>query len=63
MAYRVVNTLDAMIGYRTPRYEHLGKVAAYLDDLANLLPARLTGLLFVLAARRRWVVARWRPGG
>ncbi len=50
MAYRVVNTLDAMIGYRTPRYEHLGKVAAYLDDLANLLPARLTGLLFVLAA-------------
>jgi adenosylcobinamide-phosphate synthase len=50
VAYRVVNTLDAMVGYRTPRHELLGKAAARLDDLANLLPARLTGLLFVLAA-------------
>ena len=49
----MVNTLDAMVGYRTPRYEQLGKVAARLDDLANLVPARLTGLLFVLAAPRR----------
>jgi adenosylcobinamide-phosphate synthase len=48
-AYRAVNTLDAMVGYRG-RYEHLGKVPARLDDLLNLLPARLTGLLIVAAA-------------
>jgi adenosylcobinamide-phosphate synthase len=50
VAYRVVNTLDAMVGYRTARYEHLGKASARLDDAANLVPARLAGLLFVLAA-------------
>lgn len=50
VAYRMINTLDAMIGYRTTRHEQLGKAAAHLDDLANLLPARLSGLLFVLAA-------------
>jgi adenosylcobinamide-phosphate synthase len=65
VAYRAVNTLDAMLGYRTARYEHLGKAAARLDDLANLLPARLAGLLFVLAAgnaggerRAAWRVMR-----
>lgn len=48
--YRAVNTLDAMIGYHG-RYEFLGKVAARVDDLLNLVPARLTALLLVLAAR------------
>jgi adenosylcobinamide-phosphate synthase len=46
--YRAVNTLDAMIGYRG-RFEHLGKASARLDDLLNLLPARLTALLLLAA--------------
>ncbi len=49
-AYRVVNTLDSMIGYHG-RYEFLGKVAARVDDVLNFVPARLTALLLVIAAR------------
>jgi len=49
LAYRVINTLDAMWGYHG-EYEHLGKAAARLDDLANLLPARLSTLLLALAS-------------
>jgi adenosylcobinamide-phosphate synthase len=47
--YRVVNTLDSMIGYHG-KYEHLGKFAARLDDILNFIPARLAALLLVLAA-------------
>jgi adenosylcobinamide-phosphate synthase len=50
LAYRAVNTLDSMLGYRSPRYRDLGWCAAKLDDLANFLPARLTGVLICLAA-------------
>ncbi len=46
LAYKAINTLDSMIGYRTERYEHFGKIAARLDDLVNFIPARLTGLGF-----------------
>lgn len=49
-AYKAINTLDSMIGHRSERYETFGKAAARLDDAVNWLPARIAGLLFVLAA-------------
>ncbi len=49
VAYRAINTLDSMIGYHG-HYEYLGKAAARLDDLINVVPARLTGLLLVAAS-------------
>lgn len=48
LAYKMINTGDSMIGYRTPRYEAFGWATARLDDLVNLIPARLTGLLIAL---------------
>ncbi|HID47952.1 MAG TPA: cobalamin biosynthesis protein [Methanothermococcus okinawensis] len=48
--YRAVNTLDAMIGYRNDRYEYYGKLVAYLDDLLNIIPSRIAGLLLVITS-------------
>jgi adenosylcobinamide-phosphate synthase len=48
--YRVINTADAMLGYRQGPLEHFGKSAARLDDLANLIPARIAGLSLVVGA-------------
>jgi len=56
LIYKVVNTADSMIGYRTPRHDHFGKAAARLDDLLNWIPARLTALLIKASAPRiSWV--------
>ena len=52
MAYKMVNTLDSMIGYRTKRYRAFGCWAAHIDDVANYIPARLTALLMVLVSGR-----------
>ena len=49
VAYRAINTLDSMIGYHG-RYEYLGKASARFDDLVNLIPSRLAGLLLVVAS-------------
>lgn len=67
--YRMINTLDSMIGYRGV-YEQLGKASARLDDLINLVPARLAGLLLVAASgllpgqrmARAWIIM-WRDHG
>ena len=50
MAYKAINTLDSMIGYNDERYRWFGRSAARLDDLANLLPARITALCLIAAA-------------
>ena len=62
MAYRAVNTLDSMLGYRG-KYEYIGKAAARLDDVVNLIPARLSALLLLvsgalarLPVRRAWSI-------
>lgn len=48
LTYKMINTLDSMIGYRNERYEYFGKFAARLDDVANFIPARITAILMLL---------------
>jgi adenosylcobinamide-phosphate synthase len=50
LAYKAVNTLDSIVGYKSERYKSFGWASARFDDLANFIPARLTGLLMVAAA-------------
>lgn len=58
MAYKMVNTMDSMVGYRNDTYRLAGYGAAKLDDLANLIPARLTALLMCLSAGSAFLMKR-----
>ncbi|MDO5301298.1 MAG: adenosylcobinamide-phosphate synthase CbiB [Tissierellia bacterium] len=53
-AYKMINTMDSMIAYRNDKYVDLGRAAAIVDDVANFIPARLTGLLMVLLSPGSW---------
>jgi len=50
MAYKGINTLDSMVGYKTERFRHIGWASAKLDDAANFIPARLSGLMIILSS-------------
>lgn len=50
MAYKAINTLDSMVGYKNERYINIGMASARLDDIVNFIPARLTSLLMVIAS-------------
>jgi adenosylcobinamide-phosphate synthase len=64
VGYKAINTLDSMIGHRSPRHEAFGWAAARIDDAANFVPARLTGLLFAMLAgsarRAQALSAMWK---
>ena len=63
LAYKMVNTLDSMIGYKTERYKAFGCWAAHIDDVVNYIPARLTALLMVIAAGKTKLAGFvWRNG-
>ena len=60
LLFRLANTLDAMWGYRTPRYLYFGWAAARLDDVLNFVPARLTALTYALIGSTRNALRCWR---
>jgi adenosylcobinamide-phosphate synthase len=63
LTYKMINTLDSMIGYKTERYRDFGCWAAHIDDVANFIPARLTALLMAIASPRKGLLRFiWRNG-
>jgi adenosylcobinamide-phosphate synthase len=62
MTYKAINTLDSMLGYKNEKYTHFGWASAKLDDIANYIPARITGFLIVGAAyfinKMRYIISR-----
>ena len=60
--YKAVNTMDSMVGYRTPKYEKYGKVAAILDDILNYIPSRLTAVLIMIMGRKINIFAFYKDG-
>lgn len=50
LAYKAINTMDSMVGYKNDKYLHFGRAAARLDDIANYLPSRIAALLWILAS-------------
>ncbi|HAB90835.1 MAG TPA: cobalamin biosynthesis protein [Pseudomonas sp.] len=58
--HRLINTLDAMWGYRSPRFLYFGRPAARLDDILGWLPARLTALTYTLLGQRKLALQCWR---
>lgn len=59
LAFRLINTMDAMWGYKTPRYYYFGWAAARLDDLVSYLPARLTAITYALIGNTRGALRCW----
>ncbi|MGB5964934.1 MAG: adenosylcobinamide-phosphate synthase CbiB [Sulfurimonadaceae bacterium] len=60
--YKTVNTLDSMVGYRTPRFENFGKAAAKLDDLLNYIPSRLSALLIMAISQTKPLLGFYKNG-
>ncbi|MEW5831757.1 MAG: adenosylcobinamide-phosphate synthase CbiB [Campylobacterota bacterium] len=61
--YKAINTLDSMVGYRNDKYEKFGKVSARLDDIANYIPSRITGvIILILFGKLGKLTQTWRYG-
>jgi len=60
--YKAINTMDSMVGYRTPKYEKYGKIAAKLDDIANFIPSRITATLIMIIGKQKDIFSFYKDG-
>lgn len=60
--YKAINTMDSMVAYKNKRYEKYGKVAAYLDDIANFIPSRITAILIMVINKQTNIFAFYKDG-